>query len=105
MWILQSPISREIHLAPFSRVDEAVFRKDADALKAQSESEGCAVAELMALVAELHDGHSYINLINAPTLRRWFPIRFYWFKDGRYGPSSRRSAGNAPDSASSRSVG
>ena len=36
------------------------------------------------MVAELHDGHTYVLPINVPNMERWFPVRFYAFPDGLY---------------------
>ncbi len=75
-----------LHPAPFVRADKAGFLKDAVYIKSSAPQRGlgCATAELMALVAELHDGHSYIAPINAPNQEKWYPIRFYDFPDGLY---------------------
>jgi hypothetical protein len=74
------------HPGPFARADRTQFLRDAVAIKASAPQKGlgCAVAELMALVSELNDGHTYINPINVPHLERWYPIRFYAFPDGLY---------------------
>jgi tetratricopeptide (TPR) repeat protein len=75
-----------MHPAPFSRADKAAFYEDAASIKSSAPKKGfgCATAELMALVAELHDGHSYIAPINVPNQKKWYPIRFYAFADGLY---------------------
>lgn len=75
-----------LHPAPFAHADASAFRKDAAAVKSEGPKKGlgCAVAELMTLVAELHDGHTYVLPINVPGMERWFPVRFYAFPDGLY---------------------
>jgi hypothetical protein len=75
-----------IHPGAFAHADRAAFLKDAAAIKASAASRdlGCATAELMALVAKLQDGHTYILPVNIPGEMRWFPIRFYAFPDGMY---------------------
>lgn len=75
-----------LHPGPFAHADRKTFDTDLAAIKAKAprKSFGCATAELMALVAELHDGHTYVLPINIPGETRWFPIRFYAFPDGLY---------------------
>ena len=57
--------------------------KEIEATAAQHDA-GCRVAALMKLVAELKDGHSYVDPINVPGLEEWFPLRFYAFPEGIY---------------------
>ena len=74
------------HPAPFEHITKSEFLKEAAAIKATAplKGVGCATVELMALVAELHDGHTYVAPINVPKQERWFPIRFYVFPEGLY---------------------
>ena len=76
----------QVHPAPYLFVQKSTLLRDAEQIKADvpKESLGCAVAKMMALVAELKDGHSYVDPVNAPGLQEWFPIRFYSFPDGLY---------------------
>jgi len=85
-----------LHPAPFAHADRKVFAADVASIKATAPQKGlgCATAELMATVAELHDGHTYVLPINIPGETRWYPIRFYAFPDGLYVTSV------APDYAS-----
>ncbi|MBV9063361.1 MAG: hypothetical protein JOY77_10615, partial [Alphaproteobacteria bacterium] len=75
-----------LHPNPFAHADRAAFMADAAMIEAQAPAQGlgCATAELMALVAELHDGHTYVLPINIPGEMGRFPIRFYAFADGLY---------------------
>ena len=75
-----------LHPAPFAHANRASFTADVASVKATAPQKGlgCATAELMALVAELHDGHTYVLPINIPSETRWYPIRFYAFPDGLY---------------------
>ncbi|MBV8798297.1 MAG: hypothetical protein JO208_00575 [Alphaproteobacteria bacterium] len=75
-----------LHPNPFAPADRAAFMADAAMIEAQAPAQGlgCATAELMALVAELHDGHTYVLPINIPGEMGRFPIRFYAFADGLY---------------------
>ena len=80
-----STIAR-LHPAPFAHADAKTFRNDAATVRSDGAKKGlgCAVAELMALIAELNDGHTYVLPINIPNMERWFPVRFYAFPDGLY---------------------
>src|SRR5215813_6090200 len=75
-----------LHPAPFAHADRAAFDRDLEAVKktAPRKGLGCAVAQLTALIAELHDGHTYVLPINVPGTERWYPIRFHAFPDGLY---------------------
>ena len=75
-----------VHPAPFAYMQKSVFERDSRSLiaAARGESLGCAIAQLMALVAELHDGHTYLDPVNGPGLQAWYPVRFYAFPDGLY---------------------
>ena len=63
------------HPAPYARADRAKFLRDASHIRSYTarRSVGCATVELMALVAELNDGHTYVAPINVPRQTRWFP--------------------------------
>ena len=89
------------HPAPFAHADKIVFEKDAAEIKAEAPKQGlgCATAELMALVAELNDGHTYVLPINIPGEMRWYPIRFYAFPEGLTSPLSRRNILSLSESA------
>jgi hypothetical protein len=75
-----------LHPAPFAHADRNAFARDAAAVKQDGARKGlgCATAELMALAAELNDGHTYVLPINVPGEMKWYPIRFYAFPDGLY---------------------
>jgi hypothetical protein len=74
------------HPAPYSFVQRSALSADAKKVKESTKRVGtnCAMAQLMALVAELHDGHTYVAPINVAGEMKWFPIRFYWLSDGLY---------------------
>lgn len=74
------------HPAPYSFVQQSALSADVRKVKetAKRGETGCATAQLMALVAELRDGHTYVAPINVIAQKKWFPIRFYWFSDGLY---------------------
>jgi hypothetical protein len=76
----------QVHPAPYLFVTQDALHlevKEIEATAAQHDV-GCRVARLMKLVAELKDGHSYLDPINVPGLEEWFPLRFYAFPEGIY---------------------
>src|SRR5664279_526489 len=76
----------QVHPSPFLFVNQSAFHLKAKEIKAASarHDAGCRVAQLMELVAELKDGHTYVDPINVPGLEDWFPLRFYAFPEGIY---------------------
>jgi hypothetical protein len=74
------------HPAPFAHADKTMFEGDVEEVKATAPKQGlgCATAQLMALVAEVNDGHTYVLPINIPGEMRWYPVRFYAFPEGLY---------------------
>jgi hypothetical protein len=75
-----------VHPAPFARSDRQAFLEDIAWLNtnAWKESLGCAGAQLMKVIADLHDGHTNFNVINAEGFRSWYPLRLYWLNGGLF---------------------
>jgi len=76
----------QVHPAPYLFVNQSALHLEAKEIEATAtrHDAGCRVAQLMELVAELKDGHSYVDPINVPGLEEWFPLRFYAFPEGIY---------------------
>ena len=76
----------QVHPAPYLFVKQSALHLEAREIQATAAQRdpGCRVAQLMKLVAELKDGHSYVDPINVPGLEEWFPLRFYAFPEGIY---------------------
>jgi hypothetical protein len=76
----------QVHPAPYLFVTQDALHREVKEIEATAAQygAGCRVAQLMKLVAELKDGHSYLDPINVPGLEEWFPLRFYAFPEGIY---------------------
>src|SRR5205085_1611053 len=74
------------HPNPYERLSRRAFHKAVDSLVATAGrvSRARMITGVMQLVARLHDGHTVIIPMDPAGFDRWFPVRFYWFRDGLF---------------------
>lgn len=72
-----------VHPNAFGKIDHAVFRAQADALKSQvpNLTEEQRVVRTMQLVSLVEDGHTQLSP-DRPDFALWYPVRLYEFTDG-----------------------
>ena len=80
------------HPAPFTRVGELSFLREAAALISALPqlTDEQRMVQLMHLVATIGDGHTQLEP-NDPAFALWYPMRIYEFSDGYYITAAHRS--------------
>jgi hypothetical protein len=81
-----------VHPNAFGKIDHAVFRAQADALKSAlpALTEEQRIARAMQLVSLVGDGHTQLSP-DRPDFALWYPIRLYEFTDGYFVTAAYKS--------------
>ncbi len=83
---------RTTHPAPFAKVGEVTFLRNAETLEADLPrlSEEQRMVRAMRLVASIGDGHTQLNPVG-PEFALWYPVRLFQFTDGYFITSAHQS--------------
>jgi hypothetical protein len=72
------------HPDPYTHISRQRFHRAVAALRRDipALSRPQIVVRMMQLVASIQDGHTTLNPFDPNGFNVWFPVRFYWFRDG-----------------------